>query len=414
MSKKVSLGAAVSIAALSAAVAVSLTYVYAMGRFNEKLADVNERQVMYSKLSEIDRSIRQEYDGEWTETELQDSLCMGYLAGLGDPNAEYLSAEEYKAALDASSSPESGVGVATVQDADGNMEIVRVSAGSSGKEAGLQVGDVILALDGKEVVRMGYGTAEKLLDGTAGTKVELTVLRPGQDGEAPEVLSFEISREEYAEPDVESAVLGETVGYILIRSFTAETAALLQEAYTAFAEQGVSGIVLDLRDNAGGDVEAMASAVDLIVPAGTTVQYKAKDGTIEAVGASDAAAWALPLAVVMNRGTSGAAELFAANIRTYCGGSLIGEKSAGEAPVKKTVMLSDGSAITFTSGQYLTPEGEAIAGAGLIPDMQSALPEEDRAAYLRGTLDPETDVQIQAAVAALSAQGADVGTFPIP
>ncbi len=85
MSKKVSLGAAVSIAALSVAVAVSLTYVYAMGRFNEKLADVNERQVMYSKLSEIDRSIRQEYDGEWTETELQDSLCMGYLAGLGGP-----------------------------------------------------------------------------------------------------------------------------------------------------------------------------------------------------------------------------------------------------------------------------------------------------------------------------------------
>ncbi len=158
-------------------------------------------------------------------------------------------------------------------------------------------------------------------------KVELTVLRPGQDGEAPEVLSFEISREEYAEPDVESAVLGETVGYILIRSFTAETEALLQEAYAAFAEQGVSGIVLDLRDNAGGDVEAMASAVDLIVPAGTTVQYKAKDGTIEAVGASDASAWALQLAVVMNRGTSGAAELFAANIRTYCGGSLIGERA---------------------------------------------------------------------------------------
>ena len=121
-------------------------------------------------------------------------------------------------------------------------------------------------------------------------KVELTVLQARAGRRGAGGAFFRDFREEYAEPDVESAVLGETVGYILIRSFTAETEALLQEAYAAFAEQGVSGIVLDLRDNAGGDVEAMASAVDLIVPAGTTVQYKAKDGTIEAVGASDASA----------------------------------------------------------------------------------------------------------------------------
>ena len=114
MSRKVSLGAAVSVAALAAAVAVSLTYVYAMGKFNEKLASVNARQTMYTKLAEVDRNVRQDYAGEWDESTLRDSTCMGYLAGLQDPNSEYLPAEVYKAELDAEAEPESGIGILTV------------------------------------------------------------------------------------------------------------------------------------------------------------------------------------------------------------------------------------------------------------------------------------------------------------
>lgn len=412
MSRKVSLGAAVSAAALAAAVAVSLTYVYAMGKFNEKLADVNERQAMYTKLAEVDRSVRQEYDGEWSEAELRDSACMGYLAGLQDPNSEYFSAQEYKAILDSEAEPESGIGVRTIQGTDGNMEIVRVLAGSSGEEAGLRAGDVIFELNGENVVRIGYGTAVKSLKGRAGSSAALSVLRTDKEG-VTKVLSFSVPRTDQGNDSIESRALAGELGYLSIRSFDNGTPQCLQDAYTVLRQQGIRGVILDLRDNSGEDMEAMALAVDRIVPAGVTVCCEKQDGTVETEKTSDAASWDLPVAVLINSGTEGAAEVFAADVRCLYGGILVGEKSMGNAPMVKTVMLSDGSAVRFTAAQYLTPDGETISGAGLVPDMQAALSEEEHAKLLRGTLEKEADVQLRAAVAALSAQGVDSGDFPV-
>ena len=172
-------------AAAAAAVTVSLTYVYAMNSFNSKVADVNERQAMYAKLSEIDQKARQEYVGEIDEQALTDAICAGYVAGLGDSGAKYYSAaryQEYRAGL---TGRNVGVGVSTVQDEDGNMEIVDVLPGSAAEKAGLQAGDVVLAIDGREVIRLTYGEAVNKLDGTAGTTVELSVLRPAAEEGGP-------------------------------------------------------------------------------------------------------------------------------------------------------------------------------------------------------------------------------------
>ena len=97
--KKISIGTAVALAAMTAAVTVSLTYLYAMDRFNTKVADVNERQAMYAKLNEIDQKVRRDSVGELDETALKDAICAGYVAGLGDANAKYLSAEKYRVFL---------------------------------------------------------------------------------------------------------------------------------------------------------------------------------------------------------------------------------------------------------------------------------------------------------------------------
>ena len=131
MAKKVSVGAAISLSAIVAAIAVSLTYVYAMDKFNTKIADVNQRQSMYTKLSEIDQKARQEYIGKIDETQLKDGICTGYIAGLSDPNGKYLSAEQYQSYLSGASGRAIGVGVQTVQDEDGNMEVVEVFPNSS-------------------------------------------------------------------------------------------------------------------------------------------------------------------------------------------------------------------------------------------------------------------------------------------
>ena len=128
--KKFSLGACVALCAVTAAVTVSLTYMYAMDTFNERVADVNQRQAMYSKLSEIDQTIRQNFVGKIDETALTDGICAGYLTGLGDADAKYLTAEQYKSYVAGTSSSAVGAGISTVKDTDGNMEVTEVAPGS--------------------------------------------------------------------------------------------------------------------------------------------------------------------------------------------------------------------------------------------------------------------------------------------
>lgn len=196
--KKISIGTAVALAAMTAAVTVSLTYLYAMDRFNSKVADVNERQSMYAKLNEIDQKVRRDAVGELDETALKDAICAGYVAGLGDANAKYLSAEKYRIYLQGDVEKSTGVGLRTVQDEDGNMEVIEVLPNSSAEEAGMKQGDVIVAIDGKEVVRLTYGEAVSYLDGAAGTSVTFRVLRASdkEDGQL-EQLDFTMERREY-------------------------------------------------------------------------------------------------------------------------------------------------------------------------------------------------------------------------
>ena len=147
--RKISWAAAGALMLLSAAVTVSLTYTYAMDRFNQKVSDVNEREAQYHKLSEIDEQVRNRFVGQVDDSTLRDGLCAGYAAGLSNANVRYMTAEKY-ADYEASHQRTSvGVGINTVMDSDGNMEIVEVYTGSSAQTAGLQKGDVIVALDGK-------------------------------------------------------------------------------------------------------------------------------------------------------------------------------------------------------------------------------------------------------------------------
>ena len=149
MGKKISLGAAVAVAGITAAVTVSLTYVYAMNSFNEKVADVNERQAMYTKLSEIDQKARQDYVGEINETQLTDGICAGYIAGLGDLQAQYMSAERYKTYQTGTAGKNTGVGIKTVMDEDGNMEVIQVMPNSPAEQSGIRKGDTIVSMDGR-------------------------------------------------------------------------------------------------------------------------------------------------------------------------------------------------------------------------------------------------------------------------
>ena len=400
-------------AAAAAAVTVSLTYVYAMNSFNSKVADVNERQAMYAKLSEIDQKARQEYVGEIDEQALTDAICAGYVAGLGDSGAKYYSAaryQEYRAGL---TGRNVGVGVSTVQDEDGNMEIVDVLPGSAAEKAGLQAGDVVLAIDGREVIRLTYGEAVNKLDGTAGTTVELSVLRPAaEEGGQAETLSFTVTRAEYVQRSVTSAVINGNVGYLAVSQFREDGSSAFSEALSSLLKQGVVGLVIDLRNNSGGDMQAMAESLDMLIPAGSTVTSRDSSGTETVEYTSSANEIGVPVSVLVNGSTYGAAELFAADVQDYGKGLVVGEQTAGSGEKLEIIPLSDGSAIMLPIAEYLRIGGAEISGSGVTPDVEKSLDESQAALLLRRRLEPQDDAQVQAAVTALVQQGAAVSEQP--
>ena len=420
MGKRFPLGAAVSISAVTAAVTVSLTYVYAMNSFNAKVADINERQAMYQKLSEIDQKVRQDYIGSIEENTLTDGICAGYVAGLGDSHAQYLSARKYKEYLAANGSKSVGVGIKTVQDEDGNMEVTEVLPNSPAEAAGIKKGDVVVTMDGKEIARITYGDALNKLDGTAGTKVTLGVLRPQAQStsasSAPsgtaQSLTFTVTRAEYTDRTVTYAMINGNVAYLKISDFTEDTPANFGTVLNKLVGQKACGIVVDLRSNPGGSVESAAKVLDILLPAGNTVSSRDKSGKVTVEYTSKSGEVDLPVSVVMNGSTYGAAEIFAADIRDFKKGLLVGEKTAGYGTKDEAVPLSDGSAMILPVADYLTVGGKTFQGAGISPDAAKSLTDAQKNLLLRNQLPFAEDPQIQAGVTALIRQGAAVRQAP--
>jgi carboxyl-terminal processing protease len=416
MSRKLSWGAAVALVAVTASITVSLTYVYAMKSFNSKVADINERQAMYTKLSEIDQKTRQVYIGSVNEKELNDGICAGYAAGLGNAQAKYLSAEKYKAYLNSSSEKSVGVGIKTVQDKDGNMEVIEVTPGSPAEKSGIKKGDTVVSVDDKEVIRLTYGDALNKLDGVAGSTVKLGILRQENTEQKAEakasLLSITVTRAEYAEQTLTSSMINGNVAYLKIAAFTDSNAEQFNNLLAARIKEGASGIVIDLRSNSGGSIRGMAEMLDTLLPAGNTVSYKDKTGKVTVQYTSGPNTVNLPISVIVNRNTFGAAEIFAADIKDYKRGLLVGEKTAGLGTKDEVKPLSDGSAIILPVANYLTLNGEIFTGKGIDVDIQKELTSEQEALLVRNQLKAEQDPQLQAAVSALIRQGVNVEKAP--
>lgn len=417
MGKKISLGAAVSVAAISAAITVTLTYSYAMKSFNEKVADVNERQAMYTKLSEIDQKARQDYVGKINEKSLTDGICAGYVAGLGDTHTQYLSAKKYKEYLNATASKSTGVGIRTIQNGDGNMEVIEVAPGSPAEKAGIKKGDAITQVDGKEISRISYAEAVNELDGTSGSQIKFKILRAQEaqgDSSAAGVQSQDVAvtRGEYTQQTLESSIINGNVAYLKISRFGANTADDFNTAVSDSVHRSACGIVIDLRGNSGGSMEAAAAVLDTLLPAGNTVSSRDKDGKVTVEYTSKANEVNLPVSVLVNSQTSGAAELFAADIRDVKKGLLVGQKTAGNGAKVTAVPLSDGSAILLSTAEYIPAGGKTFDGTGVSVDITKDLTNEQTGLFEKNNLSPSADVQVQTAVSALTRQGAKVQQVP--
>ena len=395
MNRKISVGMAVTIVILAMTVTFSITMLIAMRLFDSTVSSVKEKESMYNKVAEVDRYVRSNDYYTIDETMLYDRLTAGYLLGTGDKYARYFSATAYTELMNTQNGTLIGIGVELAVDQSGYAKVIKVYDESPAKEAGIQVGNYITAVDGTDVKSMSSVDAiQTRLRGESGTTVNVTWL----DSEASEHTA-DLTHSGYTSTTVDYQLL-DNVGYIRIRQFDGTTPSELDFALRTLTANGAASLVFDLRDNGGGILEDAVNCIDLIAPEGTVAYAEDKNGNRTVIGSSDAeSAVSLPMVCLVNGNTASAAELFAATLRTMNGARLVGTTTMGKGTIQSSPQrLSDGSAVVITVAKLVCGDGSCFDGTGLTVDVERALSTEEATNFYDYT--PQTDPQVQRAVSA--------------
>lgn len=391
MNKKISLGLALSIAMIMTAIAVSATYTFAMNSFNSRMSSVIERQDMYDDLSELDAQARLSLLYDIDEQELSNALMSGYISGLGDKNAAYLTKEEYADYVSHRAGTDYGIGIDISQHTDGNIIVNRVHNDSPADDKGVQKGDIITSVGGTKVLEMGYNEAVAALSSPSSSTAKFVVSRSGSN------YQFSITKDYYTVSSIEYRMVSEEVGYIRITEFLDNTPSQFSSALGSLKDQRIDGLIIDLRDNPGGSYEHACKILDTLLPAGNIMTVVDSQGQSKVLYTSDTnSEGQIAVAVLINENTVGAAELFASAVADYNRGETIGVSTAGLLTVQEVFPLSSGAAVKLTTAQWKTPSGSIIVDNRIVPVFEVKLT--DYQSANRFHLSDAEDPQIQTAL----------------
>ncbi len=373
--KQIRLLTAVSVTALFCAATFTGTVLFMQHRFRTT-------EQKFQRLAALDDYIQANYyQTDIDENALMDSMLKGYVTGLGDRYSVYMTPEEYSALMTKEAGKTIGIGVTVMQNEEGYPRIIEVQENSPAEHAGLVPDDVILAVEGEDVLTAGYEESISKVRGEEGTAVRLTVRHDGEEKE------FSIIRETFDMKSVFSKMLEEHIGYIQITSFRENTADQFQNALHELLAQGADAFIFDVRNNGGGLLSALEKMLDPILPEGDIATATYQGDKTQVVMKSDANEMNLPIAVLVNGNSASAAELFSASLRDFKQAKLVGTQTFGKGIMQVTTRMQDGGGLTLTVATYQTTKSDCYHGVGLTPDIVVEFPE-----------DAETDIQLEAAV----------------
>lgn len=385
--------------AITAAVTYSFSYRHAMKKFNNMVAGINERHAMYNKLGDIDQVIRQEYIDEIDEAYLKESLCNGYINGLKDSSCEYLTSAEYKLCLANRAGKTVNSGIDIIKNECGYIEVINVANESAAQEAGIKVGDIILKINNIDVKELSYTKCVRNLTGSIGSHISLSITRPSNINEKSNI---DLNLKKYQGNPIDHHMINENVGYLAIHKFTNESVQSFYNAIDELQYQGAQGFIIDIRNNNIGDINNVAKILDKILPAGDIISKIDKASESKILYTSSDEEFSLPIAILINNETIGAAEIFASAIKDYNKGTIIGENTKGQTVENKIVPLSDGTAVNLPIAHYVTPNSGIITNVGLAPNIYIEMPIEAKYRLERRNLNVEDDNQLQEAIKTLN------------
>lgn len=331
------------------------------------------------------------YLGEINEEELKEGAIRGYIEGVGDKYTEYISKEEMQEYMEDTKGNFVGIGIYMIQDKKSDkIMVVAPIKNSPAEKAGVQAGDLILAVDGQECTANDMNTISSKIKGEAGTTVKLKLQRGN------ETLELDIKRESVTVNPVESKMLESNIGYIKFTSFDENTSEDFKKNFETLQKQGAKSLIIDLRNNGGGIVDEALKIADYIAEKDSVLLYEVDKNNKEVVKKSENAPIInMPIILLTNENTASSSEILAGALKDLGKAKIVGTKTYGKGVIQEILTLPDGSGIKITTEKYLTPNKTEINKVGIEPDEKVELPED-----LENVLEVEEkdDTQLQKAI----------------
>lgn len=318
------------------------------------------------------------YYEEINVQDMLDGAANGLLTGLGDPYTFYYTPEEFAELWEDDEGEYAGVGIQiSTSYITGLCTVSRVFDNGPAREAGIHKGDILYMVDDMYVNSSTINDAVDVMRGTPGTDVNVTVLR------GTEELTFTLTRATITVNRIESGMLDDQIGYIMLYEFAGDCSVEFGKHLESLEQKGMKGLIIDLRDNPGGWVDDAEEIADFFLDKGTVCYLQYKDGTREyyRTKTDKSDRLNMPLVILVNENSASSSEILTGALKDRAGATVVGVQSYGKGIVQSVVTLDGGAGMQMTIAQYYTPNGNAVHKLGITPDVEIHLPQGDNGMY---------------------------------
>ena len=369
---------------------VIYNFVIKSGKIAIKSEDNSSLSGLEATLASFRSVLEEKYMGEIDDEALIEGAIKGYVSALGDPYTTYYTKEEMDELMEETTGNYVGIGIYMTLDLENNaIYVVKPMEGSPAEEAGIQAGDLITKVDGKEYSGEELDQASNAIKGEEGTTVKLEILR---DGETQEL---EVERRKIVVSHIVEKKF-DNVGYLLIEDFDGGCAKEFEEKYKELESQGIDRLIIDLRNNGGGVVDEAVSIADMLLDKDDTILItKDKKGNEEITKSEHNPTITMPVVVLTNGYSASASEILVGALQDNERATIVGTKTYGKGVIQEVDRLNDGSGLKITIEEYYTPNKNEINKVGIEPDEEIDLSNEVKE---QGTYTDEKDNQLQKAI----------------
>ena len=369
---------------------VIYNFVIKSGKIAIKSEDNSSLSGLEATLASFRSVLEEKYMGEIDDEALIEGAIKGYVSALGDPYTTYYTKEEMDELMEETTGNYVGIGIYMTLDLENNaIYVVKPMEGSPAEEAGIQAGDLITKVDGKEYSGEELEQASNAIKGEEGTTVKLEILR---DGETQEL---EVERRKIVVSHIVEKKF-DNVGYLLIEDFDGGCAKEFEEKYKELESQGIDRLIIDLRNNGGGVVDEAVSIADMLLDKDDTILItKDKKGNEEITKSEHNPTITMPVVVLTNGYSASASEILVGALQDNERATIVGTKTYGKGVIQEVDRLNDGSGLKITIEEYYTPNKNEINKVGIEPDEEIDLSNEVKE---QGTYTDEEDNQLQKAI----------------